>query len=121
MANIKALYETLKAENDELKQLNSKAMLNNVAIKQENVLLKEKSESLAQLNSKTMLASVQNTKEIEEIKNNYKVGSNMYSYEDIKLMYDWGCFTNEQVMVFVPLCITDEEADKIISKEESAS
>ncbi|HAP7861198.1 TPA: XkdX family protein, partial [Enterococcus faecium] len=25
----------------------------------------------------------------------------MYSYEDIKLMYDWGCFTNEQVMVFV--------------------
>ena len=43
-------------------------MLNNVAIKQENVLLKEKSESLAQLNSKTMLASVQNTKEIEEIK-----------------------------------------------------
>ncbi|HBL4653967.1 TPA: XkdX family protein, partial [Enterococcus faecium] len=27
----------------------------------------------------------------------------MYSYEDIKLMYDWGCFTNEQVMVFVPL------------------
>ncbi|HBL1761589.1 TPA: XkdX family protein, partial [Enterococcus faecium] len=23
----------------------------------------------------------------------------MYSYEDIKLMYDWGCFTNEQVMV----------------------
>ncbi|HAQ8622345.1 TPA: XkdX family protein, partial [Enterococcus faecium] len=20
----------------------------------------------------------------------------MYSYEDIKLMYDWGCFTNEQ-------------------------
>ncbi|MCH0002862.1 XkdX family protein, partial [Enterococcus faecium] len=21
----------------------------------------------------------------------------MYSYEDIKLMYDWGCFTNEQV------------------------
>ncbi|HFJ8644344.1 TPA: XkdX family protein, partial [Enterococcus faecium] len=26
-----------------------------------------------------------------------------------------------QVMVFVPLCITDEEADKIISKEESAS
>ncbi|WP_049066618.1 XkdX family protein, partial [Enterococcus faecium] len=32
-----------------------------------------------------------------------------------------GCFTNEQVMVFVPLCITEEEADKIISKEESAS
>ncbi|HFJ7483102.1 TPA: XkdX family protein, partial [Enterococcus faecium] len=25
------------------------------------------------------------------------------------------------VMVFVPLCITEEKADKIISKEESAS
>lgn len=74
LANIKALYETLKAENDELKQLNSKAMLNNVAIKQENVLLKEKSESLAQLNSKTMLASVQNTKEIEEIKKQLQGG-----------------------------------------------
>lgn len=36
-------------------------------------------------------------------------------------MYDWGCFTEEQVREFVPLCITDEEADKIISKEESAS
>ncbi len=45
----------------------------------------------------------------------------MYSYEDIKLMYGWGCFTNEQVMVFVPLCITDEEADKIINKDKSAS
>ncbi|TYR03567.1 hypothetical protein, partial [Enterococcus faecium] len=74
LANIKALYETLKAENDELKQLNSKAMLNNVAIKQENVLLKEKSESLTQLNSKTMLASVQNTKEIEEIKKQLQGG-----------------------------------------------
>ncbi|HAQ2607892.1 TPA: XkdX family protein, partial [Enterococcus faecium] len=29
--------------------------------------------------------------------------------------------TNEQVMVFVPLCITDEEADKIINKDKSAS
>ncbi len=41
----------------------------------------------------------------------------MYSYDDIKMMYDWGCFTNEQVKEFVPLCITAEEADKIITKE----
>ncbi|HAQ0077820.1 TPA: hypothetical protein IWN12_002791 [Enterococcus faecium] len=68
MANIKALYETLKAENDELKQLNSKAMLNNVAIKQENTALKEKADSLAQINSKMMLASIQNSKDIAEIK-----------------------------------------------------
>ncbi|MCG9994028.1 XkdX family protein, partial [Enterococcus faecium] len=29
--------------------------------------------------------------------------------------------TDDQVRLFVPLCITDEEADKIISKEEGAS
>ncbi|HAP8587124.1 XkdX family protein, partial [Enterococcus faecium] len=29
--------------------------------------------------------------------------------------------TDDQVRLFVPLCITDEEADRIISKEESAS
>ncbi|HAQ6956469.1 MULTISPECIES: XkdX family protein, partial [Enterococcus] len=26
----------------------------------------------------------------------------MFSFSDVKMMYDWGCFTNEQVMVFVP-------------------
>ncbi len=41
----------------------------------------------------------------------------MYSYEDIKMMYDWNCFTADQVRQFVPLCITEEEADKIINKE----
>ncbi|WP_422698889.1 XkdX family protein [Enterococcus durans] len=45
----------------------------------------------------------------------------MYSYDDVKQMYDWNCFTDDQVREFVPLCITDEEADKIISEEESAS
>ncbi|MGG5357950.1 MULTISPECIES: XkdX family protein [unclassified Enterococcus] len=41
----------------------------------------------------------------------------MFSYEDIKQMYDWGCFTDEQVGEFVPLCITAEEAEQIINKE----
>ena len=45
----------------------------------------------------------------------------MYSYDDIKMMYDWNCFTDDQVREFVPLCITDEEAGKIINKEESTS
>ena len=45
----------------------------------------------------------------------------MFSFSDVKMMYDWGCFTDDQVRLFVPLCITDEEADKIISKDESAS
>ncbi|HBL4653793.1 TPA: XkdX family protein, partial [Enterococcus faecium] len=27
----------------------------------------------------------------------------MYSYDDIKMMYDWNCFTADQVRQFVPL------------------
>ncbi|TYQ99431.1 hypothetical protein [Enterococcus faecium] len=66
--NLKAMYEALEHENDNLKQLNAKLMLNDVAIKQENTALKEKADSLAQINSKTMLASLQNSKDIAEIK-----------------------------------------------------
>lgn len=40
----------------------------------------------------------------------------MFSYDDVKMMYDWGCFSEEQVKEFVPLCITDKEATKIIGK-----
>ncbi|MDV7749178.1 hypothetical protein [Enterococcus faecium] len=66
--NLKAMYEALEHENDNLKQLNAKLMLNDVAIKQENTALKEKANGLAQINSKTMLASLQNSKDIAEIK-----------------------------------------------------
>lgn len=66
--NLKAMYEALEHENDNLKQLNAKIMLNDVAIKQENAALKEKADSLAQINSKMMLASLQNSKDISEIK-----------------------------------------------------
>ena len=66
--NLKAMYESLENENGDLKQLNAKLMLNNVAIKQENTALKEKADSLAQINSKMMLASFQNSKDISEIK-----------------------------------------------------
>ncbi len=66
--NLKAMYEALEHENDNLKQLNAKIMLNDVAIKQENAALKEKADSLAQINSKMMLASIQNSKDIAEIK-----------------------------------------------------
>ncbi len=45
----------------------------------------------------------------------------MFSFSDVKMMYDWGCFTADQVPQFVSLCITDEEAEKIINNEESAS
>ncbi|MEQ7275222.1 XkdX family protein [Enterococcus thailandicus] len=40
----------------------------------------------------------------------------MFSFDDVKMMYDWGCFTDEQVQEFVPSCITEEEAEQIISK-----
>ncbi|HFO0463509.1 TPA: hypothetical protein ACHIGV_001712 [Enterococcus faecium] len=66
--NLKAMYESLENENGDLKQLNAKLMLNNVAIKQENAALKEKADTLAQVNSKMMLASLQNSKDISEIK-----------------------------------------------------
>lgn len=66
--NLKAMYESLENENDNLKQINAKLMLNDVAIKQENTALKEKADSLAQINSKMMLASLQNSKDISEIK-----------------------------------------------------
>lgn len=42
----------------------------------------------------------------------------MFSYDDVKMMFDWGCFTENQVREFVPLCITDEEADRIVGKAE---
>ena len=32
----------------------------------------------------------------------------MFTFDDIKMMYDWGCFTDEQVMEFAPLCITEK-------------
>ncbi len=66
--NLKAMYESLENENGDLKQINAKLMLSDVAIKQENTALKEKADGLAQINSKTMLASFQNSKDIAEIK-----------------------------------------------------
>lgn len=66
--NLEAMYNVLESENDNLKQLNSKLMLNDVAIKQENTLLKQKADGLAQINSKTMLAINQCTQEISNIK-----------------------------------------------------
>lgn len=66
--NLEAMYHVLESENDNLKQLNGKLMLNDVAIKQENTLLKQKAVGLAQINSKTMLAINQCTQEISNIK-----------------------------------------------------
>ncbi|WP_195640324.1 hypothetical protein [Enterococcus durans] len=66
--NLKAMYKSLENENGDLKQINAKLMVSDVAIKQENTALKERADSLAQINSKMMLASFQNSKDISEIK-----------------------------------------------------
>ncbi|MDN6519003.1 MAG: hypothetical protein L0K72_12900 [Enterococcus sp.] len=66
--NLDSLYSVLEQKASDLAQLNSKLMLNEIALTGENTALKEKADSLAQINSKTMLASVQNSKGIAEIK-----------------------------------------------------
>lgn len=37
----------------------------------------------------------------------------MFNYTDVKMMYDWGCFTVKQVREFVPICITETQFEKI--------
>lgn len=41
----------------------------------------------------------------------------MFSYDQIKQMYEWGNFTDEQVRMFISYGITEEEAEQIINKE----
>ena len=56
-----------------------------------------------------MLAINQLTNQVKEI--NEKLAeewNKMFTFDDIKMMYDWGCFTDEQVMEFAPLCITEK-------------
>ena len=72
--NVTSMYEQLKAENDELKKLNSKLMMNDATLKQDNATIKAKADEVAQVNAKLMLASTQQAKEIEEIKNQLKAG-----------------------------------------------
>ncbi|MGF2943108.1 hypothetical protein [Enterococcus xiangfangensis] len=75
LALLESFYTTVKEENTKLTdkqaqmtQLNAKLMLNDLSLTAENAALKTKADSLAQINSKTMLASVQNSKDIAEIK-----------------------------------------------------
>ena len=72
--NVTSMYEQLKAENDELKKLNSKLMMNDATLKQDNATIKAKADEVAQVNAKLMLASTQQAKDIEEIKNQLKAG-----------------------------------------------
>lgn len=72
--NVTSMYEQLKAENDELKKLNSKLMMNDATLKQDNATIKTKADEVAQVNAKLMLASTQQAKDIEEIKNQLKAG-----------------------------------------------
>ncbi|MDT2675057.1 hypothetical protein [Enterococcus dongliensis] len=75
LALLENFYTTVKADNvaltekqTQMSQLNAKLMLNDLNLTAENTALKTKADNLAQINSKTMLASVQNSKDIAEIK-----------------------------------------------------
>lgn len=75
LALLESFYTTVKEENTKLTdkqaqmtQLNAKLMLNDLNLTAENTALKTKADNLAQINSKTMLVSVQNSKDIAEIK-----------------------------------------------------
>lgn len=75
LALLENFYTTVKNENIQLTEkqakmteLNAKLMLNDINLVKENTTLKQKADNLAQINSKTMLASVQNSKDIAEIK-----------------------------------------------------
>ncbi|MGK0607231.1 XkdX family protein [Enterococcus gilvus] len=37
----------------------------------------------------------------------------MFNYTDVKMMYDWGCFTIKQVREFVTDSITEAQFEKI--------
>ena len=37
----------------------------------------------------------------------------MFNYTDVKMMFDWGCFTTKQVREFVPDCITEAQFERI--------
>lgn len=73
--NVTSMYEQLKTENDELKKLNSKLMMNDATLKQDNATIKAKADEVAQVNAKLMLASTQQAKDIEDIKNQLKAGN----------------------------------------------
>lgn len=41
----------------------------------------------------------------------------LYDFSDIKTMYDWGYFTDQEVFEFVPICISAEQFNEIIGKD----
>ncbi|MCV6007941.1 hypothetical protein [Enterococcus faecalis] len=59
--------EVLQAENAELKQLNSKLMINDMNLKKELSEVTKKADSFAQISAKSMLAINQLTNQVKEI------------------------------------------------------
>ncbi|GEU27863.1 hypothetical protein QuyetLC_22300 [Bacillus anthracis] len=59
--------EVLQAENAELKQLNSKLMINDMNLKKELSEVTEKADDFAQISAKSMLAINQLTNQVKEI------------------------------------------------------
>lgn len=44
----------------------------------------------------------------------------MYTYDDIAFMYNGGYFTNEDLEIFVPSCISEDEKEKMIAEKPKA-
>lgn len=59
--------EILQAENEELKQLNSKLMINDMNLKKEISEVTKKADNFAQISAKSMLAINQLTNQVKEI------------------------------------------------------
>ena len=92
-------------------------MLNDLNIQKENTLLKAKANDLAEIGAKSMLSIVQITGEIGKLMSNLREVLNNVYFDDVKLMYDWGLYTDDEVKLFVPTCITEEEFNEIVGKE----
>lgn len=41
----------------------------------------------------------------------------MFIFDDVKLMYDWGFYIDDEVKLFVFICIIEEEFNEIVGKE----
>ncbi|MEB7954698.1 hypothetical protein [Enterococcus faecalis] len=66
--------ELLQAENAELKQLNSKLMINDMNLKKELSEVTKKADSFAQISAKSMLAINQLTNQVKEINEKLEEG-----------------------------------------------
>ena len=66
-----------------------------------------------------MLASIQNSKDIAEIKEQLNPAqrsvSSMFSFSDVKMMYDWAVLLTPSSSIPFRYALQDEEAEKLLT------